>query len=551
MKPQSIPWLATLLLMSGLASAGGDGARVGSPSARLRHDSEGTGTSHELRFTRHGRVQQLSPPDAVVLDDGRRYVLDRHTILVGGIRSWRDIEVGAFVRIVAARVPGGGYVARLVADMGEAAQGAGYRQVEGEVRAVGERLLWIEGGPVVGLTPETRYQGDADRRQDLLPGWRVRVNAFETRTGDLLALVIRADDRADRTIEGHEFVPHEALLVTVPGTDSAGLARELGAAVISEIPEVAVLMRWQEDLTDDLLERVADHPAVVAVEPNFTFRDPETVRRRYPIVDLRPSGDDYLHQAATSVINLDAASHSSSGDSVVVAVLDTGVDPSHHVLRNHLLDGGLDLVDGDSEPWDEPDWSDNDDDGDIDEALGHGTFVASMVALVAPRASILPYRVLDSDGGGTAFNVAVALADAIARDVDVVNLSFTYRERSEVVDTLLEKAANLNVVVVAAAGNDETDVLPFPASDGNVIAVTALATSGEALAAFANRSDAVILCAPGEELYGALDSGQLGTWGGTSFSAPLVAGVAALLRATDPEPDPELVEQAMLLGGAP
>jgi subtilisin family serine protease len=234
---------------------------------------------------------------------------------------------------------------------------------------------------------------------------------------------------------------------------------------------------------------------------------------------------------------------------MVVAVIDTGVDPLHPVLRRLLLAGGLDLVDGDLSPWEERDNVDGDDDGDVDEAAGHGTFVASLVAVTAPGALILPYRVLDDEGRGTAYHLAVALADAIERRVDVINLSLVYRERSSAVDLLLERAAAQGIVVIASAGNDGSTDVPFPASDSNTLAVAALGEDGLVLAPFSNRSHLVGFAAPGEEVFGALDELSFGTWSGTSMAAPFVAGTAALLLSADPGLDPVLVRNAIEQSG--
>lgn len=233
-----------------------------------------------------------------------------------------------------------------------------------------------------------------------------------------------------------------------------------------------------------------------------------------------------------------------------MVLLDTGLDPTHPELAGRVLAGGLDLVDGDLEPWETRDGLDQDGDGDVDEAAGHGTFVASIVALGAPSAALLPYRVLDDDGGGTAFDLAVSLADAIERRVDVVNLSLVYHRRSTAVDLLLERAAAAGVVVVASAGNDAATVLPFPASDRHVVAVTALAGAGAALTDFANRAPKAWLAAPGEEILGAVDGGGYGRWSGTSMASPFVTAVTALMLDADEHLDPTLLAEALRQGGA-
>ncbi len=107
------------------------------------------------------------------------------------------------------------------------------------------------------------------------------------------------------------------------------------------------------------------------------------------------------------------------------------------------------------------------------------------------------------------------------------------------------------IVVVASAGNDGAEVVPFPASDSHVIGVTAVAHGASTLASFANRSGLVGVAAPGEEILGALDGDRYGTWSGTSMAAPFVAGTAALLKSVDPELTVELVRAALLQGSAP
>jgi subtilisin family serine protease len=275
------------------------------------------------------------------------------------------------------------------------------------------------------------------------------------------------------------------------------------------------------------------------------------VRRRFVIVDLSPTRSEYTGQAAAVRHRFAKALSIADGSGAVVAIIDTGVDRCHPLLSGHLLGGGLDLVDGDISPWETSDGLDEDGDGEVDEAIGHGTFVASLVALAAPGAKILPYRVLDDDGGGTAFNLALALADAIARGVDVINLSLTYRERSVVVDLLLEEAEREGIVVIAAAGNDGASTLPFPAIDSHALAVTALRPDSTRLADFANRGDKAGVAAVGEDVYGGLYGGEYGRSSGTSLAAPFVAAGAALAKGLDPGVSADIVRLLLIQSGVP
>ncbi len=510
----------------------------------------GPGHGSGVGFESAGSITALAPPDRFSLSDGRSYRVDGNTVFEGALASYADLAVGQLLEVRGAYSGAGEYRAVRIELEGEMGHGQGYRELDGSVQAVSKTGLTLNDGTPVLFVPATVFDGDADRWQDIEPGWEVRIDAMLNMAGQFLALDVRATDPSPATTAGQEFEPHEALLVLADGADPAAVAAKYGAAVEGTVGSLGILFRWDQTLDDELLARVTADADVLAVEPNYLFRDPESSRKRFPVVDLSPTEDKFRGQPAVTQIQLDAAALVTAGTGTVVAVMDTGVDPCNPLLVGRILAGGLDTVDGDLSPWETRDGLDEDGDGDIDEAAGHGSFVASMVALAAPGARILPYRVLDDDGGGTAYDLALALADAIDRGVDVINLSLTYHERSTVVDLLLEEAAARGIVVVAAAGNDAGTDLPFPAVDSHVLAVTALAADGATLASFANRSPLVPLAAPGEDLYGALDRGFEGTWSGSSMAAPLAAAGAALLKSLDPTVDPAIVRQALTQGGS-
>ena len=508
-----------------------------------------SGPGPGVGFESTGAVIGLQPPDRFSLNDGHTYRVDVDTTFEGSLASYEDLAVGQFLEVRAAYSGSGEYRAVRIDLEGDMGHGQGYRELDGSVQVVDQTGLTLDDGTVVLFMPSTVFNGDADRWQDIQPGWDVQIDALLNMMGDLLAMEVRAEDPAPATATGQEFEPHEALLVLAEGADPDAVAARHGASVEGSVGSLGVLFRWGEEIDDNLLAQVTADADVLAVEPNYLFRDPESSRKRFPVVDRSPTEEKFTDQAAVTQIQLGAAALVSDGTGTVVAILDTGVDPCNPLLEGRILAGGLDTVDGDMSPWETRDGVDEDGDGDIDEAAGHGSFVASMVALAAPGARILPYRVLDDDGGGTAYDLALALADAIDRGVDVINLSLTYQERSTVVDLLLEKAAARGIVVVASAGNEADTTLPFPAVDSHVLAVTALAADGTTLASFANRSQQAALAAPGEDLYGALDRGQLGTWSGTSMAAPLAAAGAALLKSLDKSVDPAIVRLALTQGG--
>jgi hypothetical protein len=500
-------------------------------------------------FEYNGLLTMLLPPDRFVMDDGRIYTVDQSTFYDPALGGYSGLAVGQYLEVEARRGPSGSNLVVEIEYEGDMQSGQGYRELYGVVLAIDSTELQLEDGTTVAITPATEFEGDSDSWQDVVPGWWAEVYALLDDVGVMTALEIRTDDPEPATTGGQDYEPQQALVVPVPGGSADAIAARFGAEVVGRVGGLGALLWFPEPLSDDLLAALTADPEVAAVEPNYYFQDPESVRRRYPTVDRSPTTEKLVEQPAVHQIGLPEAQLLADGGGVVVAVIDTGVDPLHPALRRKVLPGGLDLVDGDLSPWEERDQVDNDGDGDVDEAAGHGTFVASLVGLTAPAALILPYRVLDDEGAGTAYNLALAVADAIERRVDVINLSLVYRERSTAVDLLLERAGELGIVVVASAGNDASTVVPFPASDSNVLAVAAIAEDGLGLAPFTNRSYLVHLAAPGETVYGALDEQSWGTWSGSSMASPFVAGTAALLLSADPGLDPLLVRNALEQSG--
>lgn len=411
----------------------------------------------------------------------------------------------------------------------------------------GEWILWDE---------LTAVEGDVESFDDVVAGMHVFARAVDLGENSYFALEVLAQEQINDVAAlgfGDESV-HEALVVLRDGSSAAEVAARHGAVVTGTIPGVLVhLFYWDEAIDSIVLQDVLDDEDVVVIEPNRLFSDPESdpesIRRRAIAIDREATSDTFNDQDAVMKAGLDLAHDRTLGQGTLVAVIDTGVDPLHPLLRHRIADGGYDFVDEDDEPWETTDEVDQDDDGEVDESAGHGTFVSSLVLLAAPATSIVPFRVLNDDGRGSTFDISRALILAINRGVDVVNMSFSYPERSRVLDRILMEASDRGVILVSGAGNNGSAALPFPASDTRVLAVAAIDTGGR-LADFSNRGVEVLLGAPGVDVYSAGLDAQFGTWSGTSMAAPLVSGTAALLRSANPYLTPNQVEAALVQGAA-
>ncbi len=240
----------------------------------------------------------------------------------------------------------------------------------------------------------------------------------------------------------------------------------------------------------------------------------------------------YHSQDALQRLNLERAHALSQGKGMVVAVIDTGVQLNHPALSPFYV-AGYDFVDGDAIAEDIGNTIDDDGDGSVDEATGHGTHIAGIVHLVAPEARIMPIRVLDADGVGSLFDVIDGIAFAVQNGARVINLSLSVTDKSRLLSDTVRYATERGVVVVASAGNLNDNLMQYPAADPCAIAVTSV-NAMDIRSYFSSYGGWIDFAAPGEGIYSTFVGGGYSWWSGTSMAAPFVAGQAAVLLAIDP-----------------
>jgi serine protease len=226
-------------------------------------------------------------------------------------------------------------------------------------------------------------------------------------------------------------------------------------------------------------------------------------------------------------------SHGSAG--LILAVLDTGVT-SVRDLSTQVLPG-RNFVAGSADAHD-------------DSTIGHGTLVAGIAAATTNNGigiagaawdtSVLPVKVLDSRGLGTDSQVAAGLVWAADHGARVVNLSLGGPGPGEALCDAVGYAEARGAVVVASAGNSATASPNYPAACPGVVAVSATDTHGD-FAYFSSFGPWVGLSAPGVSILSTRGDNTFGFESGTSFSAPMVSAVAALVLAQHPDWSPSRV----------
>jgi subtilisin family serine protease len=338
-----------------------------------------------------------------------------------------------------------------------------------------------------------------------------------------------------------EHVRGEIVVSPAPGISAAALAQAVGLQCL-EGDDGACRLRVPDPRQDAVtsLRTLLARCARLRADGLVRYAEPNHIRR----LAQTPDDPQFPGQWALDQIRAPAAWLHTTGDTgVVVAVVDSGIRKGHPDLAGRLVDG-YDFVDDDDDPEDET----------FGEA--HGTSVASIIAAATNNAQgiagvnwnarIMPVRAFDAAGNGTSFAVAQAvrfavklgnssgtLPDEAAR---VVNLSFASRTDSSVERDALEAAEAADAVLVAAAGNDDSFFRHYPAAYGGVLAVSATTVQG-GQASYSNSGSWIDLAAPGGSFFTGIVAATVrgsadytyASVAGTSFAAPHVSGVAALI----------------------
>jgi len=325
---------------------------------------------------------------------------------------------------------------------------------------------------------------------------------------------------------GESVVPGRVVVQIDANDQLQKVLNDLGGRVIDSIPGTKSYLIGFDKSTSAIgvARMLKGRVGIQLTHPDLRCQLPEVNQisigfpdENDPKLNAGISPPSFYGQPGLYATGIDSAQTLYSGTGIVVAILDNGIDLTHPLFADGNLVAGYDFVNEDADP------------SEMSGALlSHGTFVAGLVRLTAPGATLMPIRVFDGDGYGSEYDIIQGIYWAINHGADVINMSFGTSSPSTTFETAIYDAYAAGIVLLASVGNSGSADLLYPAAYPEVIAVSAIDTL-EYLAAFSCYGHHIDVSAPGVGVYSCFAGEHpWGTWSGTSFSVALVSGVAAL-----------------------
>ncbi|OGR29367.1 MAG: hypothetical protein A2X83_01915 [Desulfuromonadales bacterium GWD2_54_10] len=273
-------------------------------------------------------------------------------------------------------------------------------------------------------------------------------------------------------------------------------------------------------LSEEEIEKLKNDPDVAYIEEDSVVGITE------PTLLSTPLTQEYAESWGVARIGGNAAAAGGiTGAGIKVAVLDSGIDYNHPELKGNYK-GGYNFAYDNNDPFD-------------DGYISHGTHIAGIIGArnngtgvvgVAPEVSLYAVKVLGGMVMGDLSDILAGMEWAITNNMNIINMSIGAPIDSNAFKDVCDRAYQAGIIVVAAAGNTNSNTIEFPAAYDSVIAVGAT-DQVDAHPTFSNYGQKLELAAPGVAINSTMRGGSYGILKGTSQATAHVSGAAAILLA--------------------
>ena len=336
-------------------------------------------------------------------------------------------------------------------------------------------------------------------------------------------------------------------------TEAQSIADEINGTLVSYSQGIATVysetstysLRGEQQITTSVGETVLYPNYLYTIEDEDSPEDNETEDE---VTDEETQPSLQWHR---DYLQLDNVWQFSTGESIKVAVIDSGIDTDHPALVDNIVYADTTVPESTYLSWGLPV-----ENAGPEDFLGHGTHVAGIIAAntedqsvmgIAPECDIISIKALEkygNSGMGYTSWIAKAILSAIENGADIINLSIGgTKNQDKFVAQAMEIAVEKGCMVICAAGNKSASLseegILYPAWDENALAVTGAKQTEDGVEfdpSYSRYGEGTDFIAPGTDIYSTVPDGYA-TKNGTSMACPVVSGAAALIMAMMPEAD--------------